>query len=165
MADQLRGYYSTKLRTRKWWHSFFFWALDTAICNAYLCYCDEWGSQTQLAGMKALTHFEFRETLAQQLTQHRLVSPSKKQKQDLANTAVRQGALSKTATHRMGELPRNKNKWIMLRDSLPSKELRSKGHQWISHQIQVQIPVRRMRRCSAPTMSRRIPCTINKNFF
>ena len=38
IADQLRSYYSCKLRSRKWWHSLFWWMVDTAICNAYVVY-------------------------------------------------------------------------------------------------------------------------------
>ncbi|KAG9070704.1 hypothetical protein KI688_008243 [Linnemannia hyalina] len=36
IADQLRSYYSTQLRTYRAWAPIFFWLLDTTIINAYL---------------------------------------------------------------------------------------------------------------------------------
>ena len=76
VADQLRVYYSTKLRSRKWWHTFFFWAFDTAICNAFICY-KIWWKNAQMEG-DHLSHADFRKALAYHLAKFRPgVSPLK----------------------------------------------------------------------------------------
>ena len=76
VADQLRTYYTTKLRSRKWWHTFFFWAFDTAICNAYICYKTWWKN----AGVQGehLSQADFRKALAFYLAKLRPgISPAK----------------------------------------------------------------------------------------
>ncbi|KAF8941422.1 hypothetical protein BGZ58_009505 [Dissophora ornata] len=58
IADQLRSYYSTLLRTYRTWVPIFFWLLDTTIINAYLI--------NKLSG-SSMHHREFRQLLAQDL--------------------------------------------------------------------------------------------------
>ena len=36
-ADQLRNAYPTFRKSRKWWHYLFWFAVDLAVCNAYIC--------------------------------------------------------------------------------------------------------------------------------
>ncbi len=79
-ADQLRKSYTTKLRSRKWWHVFFWWGLDTAVCNAYIVYC----STTD----KPLTHHQFREKLSYELMGTLTSSPTKKRKGSLSLVPV-----------------------------------------------------------------------------
>ena len=38
VADQIRTYFSTRQRSRKWYHAHFHWVLDTCACNAYCMY-------------------------------------------------------------------------------------------------------------------------------
>ena len=47
IADQLRSYYTTRRRTFKWWHRFFFFVLDTALCNAHVCYKEYWERENE----------------------------------------------------------------------------------------------------------------------
>lgn len=37
VGDQLRGTYCSQISTKKWWHRVFFFCLDTAFVNAYIC--------------------------------------------------------------------------------------------------------------------------------
>ena len=65
-----------QLRSRKWWHTFFFWAFDTAICNAFICYKVWWKN----AGMqgKHLSQADFRRALSYHLAKFRPnISPAK----------------------------------------------------------------------------------------
>ncbi|KAG9061872.1 hypothetical protein KI688_007023 [Linnemannia hyalina] len=55
IADQLRSYYSTQLRTYRAWVPIFFWLLDTTIINAYLI--------NRIFG-SSMHHREFRQPLA-----------------------------------------------------------------------------------------------------
>jgi hypothetical protein len=61
VADQLRIYYPVRLKSRKWWHVFFWWGVQTSICNAYLMY------KTHFHGQHHLDHKGFRKALALQL--------------------------------------------------------------------------------------------------
>ncbi len=84
IADQLRGNYSTKLRSRKWWHVFFWWALDTSICNAYTMYVEH--------SSEPMTHLKFREKLALQLLGEEHPSntpPSKGRKRSMSMSPVK----------------------------------------------------------------------------
>jgi hypothetical protein len=79
VADQLRGSYPTKIRSRKWWHVFFWWVLDTCICNAYVMYSVHCTSISS----SPMSHLQFREQLALALMEHSTAttassSPSKK---------------------------------------------------------------------------------------
>ena len=38
MADARRSVYSVRRRGRKWWVNLFYWAIDVAVVNAYVCY-------------------------------------------------------------------------------------------------------------------------------
>ena len=63
IADQLRGYYSCRIRSFKWWQPMFFWIFDTAICNAYILH-KEGLLDLQLT---PLSHSGFMEKLVEQL--------------------------------------------------------------------------------------------------
>ena len=38
LCDQLRVMLTTQRKSAKWWHCLFYWALDLALVNAYVCY-------------------------------------------------------------------------------------------------------------------------------
>ena len=61
-ADQLRTNYcmGQGLRQRKWWWSIFLWGMDVAVVNAYLIY----KSWYEMHGLKPMTHYSFRESIA-----------------------------------------------------------------------------------------------------
>ena len=61
IANQLRSYYSTELKTCRTWVPIFFWLLDTAIINAHLV--------DKLSG-SSMHHREFRQCLAQDLIEN-----------------------------------------------------------------------------------------------
>mmetsp|Transcript_3757 Transcript_3757/g.4210 ORF Transcript_3757/g.4210 Transcript_3757/m.4210 type:complete len:174 (-) Transcript_3757:295-816(-) len=65
-ADQLRGNYRPNgpwMRQRKWWWSFFLWALGVALTNAFLIYKD----RCKAAGEKPMSHRDFREAICERL--------------------------------------------------------------------------------------------------
>ena len=64
VADQLRTYYSTRLRTRKW-HCFRVGAFDALICNAYTCY-KVWFEQARMQG-QPISQVVFRNAYATSL--------------------------------------------------------------------------------------------------
>ena len=61
-ADHLRTNYcmGQGLRQRKWWWSIFIWGMDVAVVNAYLIY----KSWYEMHGLKPMTHYYFRESIA-----------------------------------------------------------------------------------------------------
>ena len=65
VADQLRGNYHIKMRSRKWWYCLIWWVLETAICNAYVAY----KAYHHRRSTALITHVEFRLKLATQLSQ------------------------------------------------------------------------------------------------
>jgi hypothetical protein len=97
VADQLRTYYSTKLRSRKWWHTFFFWVLDTAICNAYICYCI-WWKQEKIEG-QPLSHADFRKALAYNLAKIKLNATPIKTSRECSAAASKFGPTGKAKSH------------------------------------------------------------------
>ena len=67
VADQIRGNYSCRIKSNKWWSCFFFFCLDTCICNAYLAY-KTYHTKKQTDPKLILDHHAFRATLAQELS-------------------------------------------------------------------------------------------------
>ena len=68
IADQLRGNYRPDrwMRQRKWWWSFFIWAIGVALVNAYKIYECIWAEEKARmtpGHPKKMTHAEFREQL------------------------------------------------------------------------------------------------------
>lgn len=57
VADQYRTYYDTQLTSRRNWYPLFYWALETAIINAFIIYRDEHAG-------KEMDHLDFRLDLA-----------------------------------------------------------------------------------------------------
>jgi hypothetical protein len=69
IADQYRSYYSSRLKSIRWWTTLHWWVWDTAIGNAYIIHK---ALVTKLRAKgedvpRAMSHFEFRERLAEQL--------------------------------------------------------------------------------------------------
>jgi len=63
VSDQLRGSYSVQLATKKWWHRVYFFAMDTALTNAYVIYRE--GSAVR--GNRLKTHCDFQLEVAYSL--------------------------------------------------------------------------------------------------
>ena len=63
VADQVRTYFPAKLRSFKWWHSIFFWIVDSAASNAYIVHKEGKAAR----GERPLSHFEFVDQLADAL--------------------------------------------------------------------------------------------------
>ena len=38
LVDQMRGDYTVQFQSNKWWHKLFFFAVDSSIHNAWVCY-------------------------------------------------------------------------------------------------------------------------------
>lgn len=38
VADQMRGAYTSQVRSHKWWHRLFYFLLDTSVVNSYVIY-------------------------------------------------------------------------------------------------------------------------------
>ncbi len=39
-ANQLRSYYGRHRRSKKWWHTLFYFLLETTLVNSWICYTD-----------------------------------------------------------------------------------------------------------------------------
>lgn len=70
VADQLRGEYSSQVRTHKWWHRLFFFLLDTTVVNTWKLHC----AQSLTLGNRPLSHKSFQLRLAKVLASHHLRS-------------------------------------------------------------------------------------------
>ena len=67
LTDQLRSVYNCRIRSRKWWVPLFFWLLETAIVNSYLCY-KFYFKKLHPDKDPPLSHSKFRSTLAHSLS-------------------------------------------------------------------------------------------------
>jgi hypothetical protein len=70
LADQLRGSFNPQIRTRKWWHRFFWWSVTTAISNAYIMYKTHLATlnaTTPHPNLKIFSHADFQVRLAEEL--------------------------------------------------------------------------------------------------
>jgi len=63
VADQMRGTYTTQVRSKKWWHRLFYFLLDTAVVNSYVLY----KSMCATLGFKPKTHLNFQLKLVEEL--------------------------------------------------------------------------------------------------
>jgi hypothetical protein len=68
VADHLRGNYTTQVRTHKWWHRVFFFLWDVTVTNMYIMYLQI--LQRLGHSEEGITHLQFRNGLAQALTQN-----------------------------------------------------------------------------------------------
>ena len=62
-ADELRVYYSVRVRSRKWWHAIFWWCVDSAISNAYIIHKE----LPEERSLPKMTHSKFCGVPAEQL--------------------------------------------------------------------------------------------------
>lgn len=63
VSDQLRGSYTVQIPTKKWWHRIYFFAMDTALTNAYVIYREGLWAR----GVRPKTHLDYQLEVAYSL--------------------------------------------------------------------------------------------------
>jgi hypothetical protein len=91
MSDRLRGDYKTQRRTRRWYIAMFYWALDTAIVNAFLLHTLTVAESDDSHPARSTTHMYFRAQLVDGLLARAALEREKEAAAALASAAAVRG--------------------------------------------------------------------------